>query len=118
MYTSILWASLAGMAIVLLLVYQEGSTRTETITLHVKDNLGRRLDSSGDAYLAWFSIMSPPVVLTTPRQDERADNLLIFEEYPLFPVRFSGPWVTSGQSVSALIVRDEDGNPLSIKVVL
>jgi hypothetical protein len=118
MYTSILWLSLTGAAIVLLLIYRDGSTRTEITTLHVKENLGRILHSSQGAYLAWFSIMSPPVVLTAPPEGERADNLLIFEEYPLLPVRFFGPWLASGEPVSTLIVRDEDGNPLSIEVIL
>lgn len=118
MYTSILLASLTGAAIVLLLLYREGSTRTETITLHVKENLGHKFPSSKGAFLAWYSLMSPPMVLTEASGEERADNLLIFEEYPLLRVRFLGPWLASGQPVSTLIVRDEDGNPLSIEVIL
>jgi hypothetical protein len=87
------------------------------VALRIKENLGHKAPSKDSgSYLAWFSVMSPPVVLTTTC-GESAENMLVFEEYPLFPVKFSGTWLAPGKTVSTLIVRDEDGNPLSIRVL-
>jgi hypothetical protein len=117
MVTSVLWIALMGAAISLIVYYRDGATHTDVVTLRIKENLGHKDPSKdSESYLAWFSVTSPPIVLTTTC-DEIAENLLVFEEYPLFPVRFCGIWLAPGQTVSTLIVRDEDGNPLSIRVL-
>ena len=109
-------ATLMGAAVLLLVLYNEDHIITETVALRVRDNMGKKTPKQR-GYLAWFSPTSPPVVPTDPNQ-VAFENVLVLEQYPLFPVRVTGPWISPGETVSALVVKNPDGNPVDIRIAV
>lgn len=105
-----------GAVVLLLTLKRENPGRKESVVLKVQDNLGDRKPNRR-GHLTWFSLMSPPVVLTDPGQ-VIVENVLVLEQYPLFPVVFFGRWIPPGELVSAFVTTDPDGNLVDIRITV
>jgi hypothetical protein len=103
----------AGM--VLLYWTRNPSTSQEIESLEVVKNLGNQDAPKKRGFLAWTSPTSLPFVLTEG-EGTIVENVLIFEEYPLVPLRVYSTWIEPGKCIDVLVYKDAGGHVLDIRL--
>ena len=87
----------------------------EIESLEVVKNLGNQDAPKKRGFLAWTSPTSLPFVLTEG-EGTIVENILIFEEYPLVPLRVYSTWIEPGKCIDVLVYRDAGGHVLDIRL--
>ena len=101
--------------ILLLYVTREPSISQEIESLSVAKNLGDKAAPKGGGFLAWAYPTSLPFLITED-SGPTVENVLIFEEYPLTPLRVRSAWIEPGQCIDVLVYKDAQGQVLGIRL--
>lgn len=84
-------------------------------SLEVSQNLGNQTAPKKGGFLSWGSPVSLPIVLSEGKAPI-VENVLIFEEYPLVPLRVTSSWIEPGTSIDVIVYKDAQGKVLDIRL--
>lgn len=84
-------------------------------SLEVCKNLGTPTAPTKGGFLAWFSPISLPIVVSEGK-DPIVENVLIFEEYPMVPLRVISSWIEPGRCIDVIVYKDAQGKVLDIRL--
>lgn len=102
-------------AILVLYMTREPPIIQDFESLEVSKNLGDPTVPTKGRFLAWFLPLSLPIVVS----EEKApivENVLIFEEYPLVPLRVISSWIEPGRCIDVIVYKDAQGKVLNISL--
>ena len=101
--------------ILVLYLTRAPANHQEIESLQVINNLGDRNTPKRGGFLAWGSPVSLPIVVTEANSPV-VENVLVFEEYPLVPLRVYSTWIPPGQCIDVIVWKDDKGNVLDLKI--
>lgn len=84
-------------------------------SLEVCQNLGDKTAPRKGGFLSWGSPISLPIVVSEGKAPI-VENVLIFEEYPLVPLRVISSWIEPGRSIDVIVYKDAQGKVLDIRL--
>lgn len=80
----------------------------------VVSNLGQRERSRPFRLLSRFSPLFHATSIDTKAVN--VENILLLEDYPFLPICVHGPWISPGDIVEILVLKDQDGNVLDLRL--
>jgi hypothetical protein len=101
--------------IVFLYMTREPSISQEIESLEVAKNLGNQDAPKKGGFLAWASPTSLPFVVSEGN-GAIVENVLIFDEYPLVPLRVLSSWIEPGRCIDVIVYKDAQGKVLNIRL--
>jgi hypothetical protein len=101
--------------ILFLYMTREPPILQEFESLEVSQNLGEHTAPKKGGFLSWGSPVSLPIVISEGKAAV-VENILIFEEYPLVPLRVISSWIEPGRSVDVIVYKDAQGKVLDIRL--
>ncbi len=101
--------------ILFLYLTREPPILQEFESLEVSQNLGDQTAPKKGGFLSWGSPVSLPIVISEGKSPI-VENILIFEEYPLVPLRVISSWIEPGRSIDVIVYKDAQGKVLDIRL--